>query len=113
LGHDALKRFAPIFLHAERHGVRQKFLKHLRRLDHAIEVVRFDVVEEVFEPKNAFQGPCALLRVRGHEPAEGADHDRAGNPGDDERERRHTQAGSDRSPNPDRKNSNNHGDTDV
>src|SRR6266403_234442 len=83
LGHDSLEGFAPIFLHAEGHGEGQKFLKHLRRLDHAIEAVGFDVIEKVFEPEDAFEGARTLLRVRGHEPAEGADYDGAENPGGD------------------------------
>jgi hypothetical protein len=74
LRHDALKGLAPVLFHAECHGEGQKFLEHLWRFDSAIEAVGFDVIQEIFEAKNAFHGAGALLGVRGHKPAEATDH---------------------------------------
>src|SRR5205814_7244072 len=73
LGVDILKGFAPVFFHAESHGVRQKFFEHFGSLDHAIETIGFDVNEEILEAENAFESTGAALGTRGHEPAEGAD----------------------------------------
>src|SRR5437762_502481 len=74
LGHDALKGFAPILFNAEGHGEGQEFFEHLRRFDHFVEAVGFDVIEKVFEAQDPFQGARALHRARGHEPAKGTNH---------------------------------------
>src|SRR5208283_118958 len=84
LGIDVLEGIAPVFLDAEGHGEGEKFFKHFRSFDHAIEAIGFDVIQEILEAKNAFERASTRLRVRGHEPAKSADDGAGKNAGDDE-----------------------------
>src|SRR5579863_1063273 len=50
---DSLKRLAPVLLYSQRHRERQKFLEHLRRLDHAVEAIGFHVLQKVLKSQHA------------------------------------------------------------